>query len=184
MNDTLQIIFSGVVAFSTIIYAVLTWRLVSETKKTRKIQITPDIHAYFEMSETDATFIYLIIENIGYGVAKYVKFKIIKDFQFYDLEPQQLSSKGIFKTGLKYFYPKQKFKYLFTDLSKKYDEKIHDNIEISLTYNDISNYNYKKEINLTLDEITGMGKMRPPDSYIGRIAYEIKEIRKLLESNS
>jgi len=29
MNDTLQIVFSGVVAISTVVYAILTWKLVS-----------------------------------------------------------------------------------------------------------------------------------------------------------
>ncbi|NOY96107.1 MAG: hypothetical protein GXO81_06965 [Chlorobi bacterium] len=105
MNESLQIIFSGVVAFSTIIYAILTWRLVTETKRLRKLQITPDVHAYFEMSEASATIVYIIFENIGYGIAKDVEFNITKDFNYYDHEKQQLRNKGAINNGLMNFYP-------------------------------------------------------------------------------
>jgi len=183
MNDCLQIIFSGIVAISTVVYAVLTWKLVSETRETRKLQITPDIHAYFEKSEVDASFVYLIIENIGYGIAKNVKFQITKDFQYYDFEIQKLADKGAFKSGVKNFYSKQRFRYLFTDLSKKYDEKIKDNVKFLITYEDIYKKVFTKDLNLSLDEITGMGIITPPDSYLGRVAYELKEIRNILKTD-
>jgi len=31
-------VFSGLVALATVVFAVLTWKLVSETKKMRKVQ--------------------------------------------------------------------------------------------------------------------------------------------------
>lgn len=182
MNECLQIMFSGLVALSTVTYAVLTWRLVSETKKTRQLQITPAINAYFEMSEVDASFVYIILENIGYGVAKDVNFEIIKDFNFYDFEHQKLEKKGAIKHGLKNFYPKQKFRYLFTDLSKRYDEKIEDNLELKIKFNDINNKYHEKTLNLTLNELTGMGLFSRPDSYLGRVVYELEEIKKILNS--
>ena len=37
----LTIFFSGVVAASTVVYAVLTWKLVSETRKMREVQTEP-----------------------------------------------------------------------------------------------------------------------------------------------
>jgi hypothetical protein len=36
LNDTLQIVFSGVVALSTVVYSILTWRLVSKTRRMRE----------------------------------------------------------------------------------------------------------------------------------------------------
>ncbi len=138
MSELFQIIFSGVVAISTIVYAILTWKLVSETRRMRQLQITPDIHCYFEMSEASATIVYIIFENIGYGIAKKIHFNIVNDFRFYDHKEQRLDSKGAIKNGLKNFYPKQKLKFFFTDLSKKHDEKIEEEIEINLTYKDTS----------------------------------------------
>ncbi|OQA92886.1 MAG: hypothetical protein BWY27_00147 [Bacteroidetes bacterium ADurb.Bin234] len=93
MNECLQIIFSGIVALSTVVYAVLTWRLVSETRKTREIQVTPDIHVFFEKSEADVHFVYIVLENFGYGIAYNTTFEIIKDFSVYDFEFERLENK-------------------------------------------------------------------------------------------
>ena len=181
MNDILQIVFAGIVAISTVVYAILTSKLVSETKKIRQQQITPDINLYFEKSEANVGFAFFVIENIGLGIAQNIKLEILKDFKSYDLDKLKLENLGIFNSGLRNFYPKQRFRYYFTDLRKNHEEKISDYLEIKLTYTDILKTVYMKEFHLTLDEITGMLSLSPPDSYIGRIPYELKEIRALLK---
>jgi hypothetical protein len=42
-SGLMTLLFSGVVAVSTLIYAILTWQLVSETRKTREAQTEPKI---------------------------------------------------------------------------------------------------------------------------------------------
>ena len=182
MNECIQIIFSGVVALATVVYALLTWKLVSETKRLRELQTTPDIHVYFEIAETDISYVYLIIKNIGYGVAQNIRFKLIKDFQHYDSTKQELNTKGAIKNGIDNFYPNQKISYLFTDLSKNYNDKINDYIDLVINYEDINEKKYEKKIKLTLDEFSGTGKLSIPNSYIGRIAYELNEIKTLIKS--
>jgi hypothetical protein len=39
----MTLLFSGVVAVSTFFYAILTWKLVSETRKMREAQTEPKI---------------------------------------------------------------------------------------------------------------------------------------------
>jgi len=180
-NDILQIIFSAVVALSAVFYSILTRQLVSETKKIREFQITPDINIYFERSETDASITYIIFKNTGLGYAKNVKFEILKDFTHYDNENHELKSKGIIKNGLGSFYANQIYSFYFTDVSQNYDQKISDNLIIKITYHNLNNKKFTKKINLSLFELAGMSVLTPPDSYIGMISFELAEIKKLIQ---
>src|SRR5437773_7713367 len=110
-NEILQLVFSGVVAVSAIAYSILTSKLVSETRRMREFQITPDINIYFERSEADPSFTHIVFKNSGLGVAKNIKFEIIKNFQFYDNDAWNLTNKGIFQTGIDRFYSGQSIKF-------------------------------------------------------------------------
>lgn len=184
LNQTLTLLFSGIVAISTVVYAVLTSKLVKETRATRLIQNTPDVQLYFEKAETETHFVYFIIENFGMGIASDVKLRIIKDFKKYEIERLRLSNMGSFKHGIRNFYPKQRFKYFFTNLLENYEDKINDILEIEVSFKDIFNNEYHRTFNLRIDEILGTGKMQnPPDSYIGRIWFELSEVKKILKED-
>lgn len=181
LNQTLTLLFSGIVAISTVVYAVLTSKLVKETRATRFIQITPDVQLYFEKAETETHFVYFIIENFGMGIASDVKLMITKDFNKYDNERLRLSNMGSFKHGIRNFYPKQRYKYFFTNLLEDYEDKINDMLEIEVSFKDTFNKEYHRTFNLRIDEILGTGKMQnPPDSYIGKIWFELSVIKEML----
>jgi hypothetical protein len=182
LNQTLNLLFSGIVAISTVVYAILTSKLVKETRATRLMQITPDVQLYFEKAETETHFVYFIIENFGLGIASDVKLTIIKDFTKYEIEKLRLSNMGSFKHGIRNFYPKQRFKYFFTDLLQNYEDKINDLLEIEVSFKDIFNKEYHRTFSLRIDEILGTGKMQnPPDSYLGKIWFELSEIKEMLK---
>lgn len=182
LNTSLTLLFSGVVAISTVVYAVLTRNLVKETKTSRLINITPNVHVYFSKAETSMHSVYFLIENFGYGVAVDLKLKIIKDFNNHNIERLKLANMGAFKHGLRYFYPKQKFKYYFTNLLEDFEKKLADCLIINVSYKDINNKEYSNDFVLTIDEIIGTGQSStPPDSYIGKIWYELSEIKKVLK---
>jgi len=181
-SELYQLIFSGVVAFSTVIYSILTWKLVSETRKTREFQTTPDINIYFERAEADASFTYIVFANSGLGYAKNVKFEILSDFKYYDDETCELATKGIFTAGLDSFYSNQFHKFFFTDLSQNHEEKMSDTLEIKVTFFDLHNKRYSKNIKLSLLELSGISILTPPDNYLGRVAHEMREIKKLLKN--
>lgn len=181
MNECLQIIFSGVVACSTIVYAFLTWRLVSETRKTRQFQQTPDINIRLEVSEADASSLFIIFENNGLGVAKDVKFDILDDFKQYDHDYYKLSNKGIVKNGLPYFYSHQIFRYYLTDTSQNSEQKETDYIDVKALYTDTIGRSYDKLFRLHIADIAGETRMSPPETYIGRVSYYLKDIREILK---
>ena len=68
LSQTLIIAFSGVVAVSTVVYAVLTWRLVSETRSLRKAQTDPQLSVSVQSDRGDhGGLVDLVIMNHGGG---------------------------------------------------------------------------------------------------------------------
>lgn len=187
-----QLFFAAIVAISTVFYVILTSKLVkktgglvSETKKIREFQLTPDIHIYFQKADITHGIIFLIIENMGMGTAKDVQFEIIKDFQYYDYPDDELQNKALFKNGLNDFYPNQKFKYFITALDRENEEQTKEIIEISVHYKNILGRKQPpKKFILRIDEVMGQSTLIPLDSYIGRISVELNEIKQILNKNA
>jgi len=50
-SGAFSVLFSGLVALATVVYVVLTWKLVSETKKMRKVQTEPKICVFIQPRE-------------------------------------------------------------------------------------------------------------------------------------
>ncbi len=179
LDQILTLIFSGIVAISTVVYAILTSRLVKETRATRLLQTTPDVQVYLEKAETNAHLVYFIIENFGFGKACDVKFSIVEDFKFYESDRLRIANMGSVKHGLISFYTGQRFKYYFTNLLEDFENKINDRMEIQVSFTDIFNNEYKRSFTLRINEILGSGMMStPPDSFIGKISYELSEMNK------
>jgi hypothetical protein len=181
-SELIQLIFAGIVAISTVVYSILTWKLVSETRRMREFQITPDVNIYFERSEADASFIHIVFKNSGLGYAKNVQFEILKNFENYDSEIWDIKTKGVIKKGLDSFYSTQSVKYYFTDLSQNNKQKLEDYLIIRTSFEDLNSKKYSKDIKLSLNEFTGTGVMNPPDNYLGRISYELSELKKLFKA--
>ena len=76
MADIVLLVFSGLVALSTLVYAVLTWRLVTETKRMREVQTEPKVSVRAELSrDVGHGGIELIIRNEGQGPAQNIRFE-------------------------------------------------------------------------------------------------------------
>ena len=76
--------FSGIVAFSTVVYAYLTWKLVSETRRMREVQTEPRIGMYLERYPP-YTYggISLVICNEGQGPARSLEFEFEGDSSYF-----------------------------------------------------------------------------------------------------
>ena len=173
------IIFTGVVAVSTVVYVILTGTLVYETRKMRKNQVDPYIVAYLDIAETSASIVYLKTKNIGLGVALNVKFKIIKELEYDNNE--KLSDFSYFLDGVKYFPPNHEDKHLLVTFGTDNDAKSTDSIIFEVEYESILNEKKKNRCELNLREIVGKGNLIPPETHIGNISYRLEKIQKLLE---
>lgn len=76
-SEIIQIVFSGVVAVATVVYARLTAQLVRETESLRRAQSEPRIGLHIEPSATQHNMFVLIIENYGLGAATHLELSIV-----------------------------------------------------------------------------------------------------------
>jgi hypothetical protein len=141
--EEVSLLFSAVVAISTLIYAVLTWRLVSETRTLRKVQTEPRLSIYVTPNERSSYLKDLVIKNIGYGPAYDLSFSLKEDFTLYN--GKKLSEVGIINKGIKYLAPNQKYEFFLTNPSEKFKELCSHPLSISVKYSNMSSEEYKEE---------------------------------------
>ena len=130
--DTWLLVFSGIVAFSTLVYAFLTWRLVSETKRLRVSQTEPMVSVTYHLREESINFIDLRIKNVGAGPALEIKFEVEPDFEY--VKGKGLSEFNLFRNGLKYLGPGDERRFFLTNVAEDGDEKFEKPFEIRVTY--------------------------------------------------
>lgn len=172
------LIFSAVVALSTVIYAVLTALLVSETARMRRAQTEPRLSAYFKPVEEHVNFGHLYIENIGLGPAFDIKLtidsrgsiegckKLLNDF---------LKMKS-FERGANYLGPGQILRSRFTSMTEDYEEKIQAVLSIRLDYKCADGTKKAETFIVNFAELEGYGTFGTPSLYA--IAQSIEKIQK------
>lgn len=116
LKDCLIMWFTGVVALSTFIYAVLTWRLVSETRRLREVQTEPRVSVRIELHHSGDYGYELVICNEGQGVAKNVRFNFEGDPSYFRSSfirgvIPTVDKLPIIKKGLDYLEPGQMFRF-------------------------------------------------------------------------
>jgi len=116
LGEVLLIVFSGVVAGATAVYALLTWRLVSETRKLREVQTNPRISIRVETDHTGHPGYELVIENNGHGAAKNVQIEFDEDPSYCRSgwahgHPPVIDELPIIKNGLDYLEPNQAYRF-------------------------------------------------------------------------
>ncbi len=179
--ETINIILSLILTISTVIYVVLTNRLVRESKKTRRFQESPFIVASISFNETDKKAIILKIKNIGLGYAQNVTFLIQKDYEWVQNKP--LKERGAFKNGITSFPPNYELNYIVVIINK--DENVNnilenEFIEFSINYENIHKEKYSHSYKLRFNEIISQGYATPPLDNEGSMVYYLKKISEEL----
>ena len=131
-----MVVFTGVVAFSTVVYAVLTWRLVTETRRMREFQTEPRVCIRVEADRTGRLGYELVIQNEGQGVAKNVRFRFEGDSSYFrnswvNRNPPAIDELPIIKNGLDYLEPNQSYRFLLGTVS---NEEFERSIEAPWTF--------------------------------------------------
>jgi hypothetical protein len=146
-SGIITLIFSGVVAVSTLIYAILTWRLVSETKKMRAVQTDPKILVEVRpkgsmLGEILTYDLNLFIRNIGLGPAYDINFKILKD-RLNGFAKKVLEGSNVLK-HVEYLAPNDEISIMLTFVPYNSEELTNFFLEIEAKY-----YKYPKETRTT-----------------------------------
>lgn len=175
-----ELILSIVLAGATVFYTIINLMMWFESRATRKQKITPYIVAYFQSTESQLVEV-LHIKNIGEGCAQNVRFQVVKDYKRFGQDNLLLSECGAIKRGLSYFPPQYEIVYYIDSWCDIVDKKICDHIELEIFYERMDGKMLKNSYKLPLNELTDQNYSNPPDTYIGRIAYYLKEIDATLK---
>ena len=178
-KELITLVFTGIVTICTAIYSYLTYKLVKETRLSREFHLEAHIIAYLVNGDSSPDIVSLIIKNIGNGVARNLRFRVLRDVNFDACT--QLCQIGIFKKTVDFFPPDFEKKYLLLSLQEQFSEKIDDYIEFELIYDDAISKGKKSIFKLEFNDLEGSGKMTPPETYQGMISYRLEKIEKILD---
>lgn len=176
-SGALTLIFTIVVALSTVFYVALTAKLVSETRKIREVQTEPKIHI---TTETDSALVVvrLNIKNIGLGPAGDLQFypKILSGGKSAENLLKEFTGSNFFKTGLRHLGPGQNVYSMYSKIREDLEGKLSSVFLFKLEYKSATGRQYDEEI------IVDMGE-RKDDYRIGEsdlhsIAKSLEEIQK------
>ena len=140
----LTVLFTAAVAVSTIFYAILTWRLVSETRKMRKVQTEPKIHISTEHHERAFQIVYLKITNIGLGPAQNVSFNptIILGGESAEKLLEELTASNFFSVGLRHFGPGDIKRSSYTEMPNDFEGKTSSVLSFKVSYESVTGKKY------------------------------------------
>ena len=163
----LMLIFTAMVAFSTVVYAFLTWRLVSETRKLREVQTEPKIHITLESLDFAINIVRLNIKNIGLGPASDLQFEsaVISGGESAEKLLQEFTSPNFFKSGLRHFGPGQNIHSRDTQVTDDFEGKSASILSFKLRYKSATGKQYNEEIIIDMSEIKGISQLGKPNLY-------------------
>jgi len=179
-SDTYLVIFSGVVAIATCVYAGLTWSLVTETKRLRCAQTDPRVSVSIEPNESVSYCADMVVENVGSGGAHDVRFELSRDIE--PSEGYRLSEMSLMKDGVAYLAPRQRIRFFLCDMKVPSDggEGVQDPITVGVRYSDAAGKRLNAEYRLEFEPILHLLRLGEPE--LAKMRRELKETRKAIES--
>ncbi len=173
-SGAFSVIFAAVVAISTVVYAILTRKLVYETREMREAQTEPNISVVVRPREEMINFMDMIIQNVGYGPAHNIKFDISPDFEC--RKGEYLSQVGVMKSGLKYLAPNQRMQFFLTSMLEDFEEKARKSFGIRVEYQNRVGKTYEERFMIDFSEYVGLLQLGEPPTY--KIAKNIEKMQK------
>ncbi len=161
LGEILIIAFTGVVAISTGVYVLLTWRLVSETRRLREVQTEPRVSVRLEASQGGHRGYELVIRNEGQGPAKNVRFEFKGDPTYFRKtwirrSPPSVDQIPAIKDGLDNLEPGQTFRFFLGTVTKEeFDRAILEPWTFLAVYGNLSGKQKKDTYTLDFSQFTG-----------------------------
>ena len=176
-GSLVTLVFTAAVAISTVVYAVLTWKLVSETRRMRQAQTDPKVAVSFELIEEFMNFGHLWVQNIGLGPAYDIQFTITPDGSRSGAEMliKDFCKAKYFQTGVKYLGPSQKLRSGYTSFPEGYADKIKAVLVVGVCYKSADGRVHTDEYRVDFSELEGTERLGTPHLY--SIAETLKKIQ-------
>jgi hypothetical protein len=188
-NSLLTLLFTGVVAVSTVIYAGLTWSLVSETRAMRQVYTDPKIDFTIRPQYPHFGILNARVQNIGQGPAYNIRFEIeqISNGTTTETTLTLLKSNQFISKGINYLSPSQ---YMDTFLEGMYEntkEKFDIKFNVYITYETASGDPLKDFYHVEFSEHEGGALVNNDHIYhsskhLEKISMNIEKIVESLEN--
>lgn len=177
-SGALTVLFAFLVATATIVYALLTKSLVSETKKLRKAQTEPNVCAYVQIMPGMYPYSAFVIENIGMGPAHKVSFYFESDYTIFDQE--RVSEQDVFKQGINYLAPNQKIiPFLFVGETK--NRTPQPPLNMTIDFKNSVEDDFKSSFTIVMERSIGISEVQGRDT---KMEHEIRELKNSVHALS
>jgi hypothetical protein len=177
-SGALTVLFTAVVTISTVVYSILTGKLVSETTKMRQVQTEPKIEVNIEPFDFAINIVRLSIRNIGLGPAINVSFnlRVISGGPTAQTIIEEFTKANFLNIGLKYFGPGQERHSHYTQLTQQYNNKIESVLIMEVIYQSTTGIKYKEQTIIDMSELKGAYQLGTPNFY--SMAKSLEKIQK------
>ncbi len=180
-SGALNVIFTAVVTIATAVYAVLTWKLVTETRLMRQVQTEPKLAVNLRSIDEAIHIVRLHFRNIGQGPALNVKFspRVEVGSEISAALLDEFTKPNFFKTGLSYFGPGQERISMYTQLHENHEAKLSTVLAFDVEYGSLTGKKYKDTLMVDLSEYKGTHQLGKPHLYA--IAQSLEKLQKDVE---
>lgn len=181
LNDNsgaFNVLFSAVVAIATVVYAVLTARLVRETERLRAAATEPALEVTYRSCDEAMSLLEIVIKNIGSGPAYGIRFAFTADSTTPGAESllKPLRELKSFQTGLNVLLPRQEFTSYWTDIRQQFEEKTKTIVTVTTTCRSATGDGYERTHVVDLSELQGVSRVgTPPLLSIARHVQKLQE---------
>jgi hypothetical protein len=176
-SGSIGVLFSGLVTLATLVYAILTWKLVNETRRMRKVQTDAKVVVSLDTRKEAINFIDFILKNEGNGPAYDLKFTA----EPVDPENSEASiltgirSFGFFNKGLDYLSSRQEIRSFLTSMLENFQQKIDTSIRIDVSYKSSFGERFNEKYILDFSIFKGIHQLGKPNLY--SIAKSLEKIQ-------
>lgn len=174
----LMVLFTAIVTFSTVVYAFLTARLASETRRMRQAQTDPRIEVVVKPREEWINFLNLYVRNIGMGPAFDLTFEFHADASPKGAEMliRDFTESAFLKKGLRYLGPGQEVESNVSGIHEGFDEKIEAVLRLIVRYRNASGRQNQETFHLDFSEFRGLSRLGKPHLY--SMAQSLEKIQR------
>jgi hypothetical protein len=177
-SGALSVLFSAAVTVATVVYAILTWKLVRETMLLREAQTEPRIEITAQPFETAFKLLRLQVRNTGLGPAQRLRFriKVINGGEPALRMLSELTKPNFFEKGIEYFGPGQERFSAFTNMAVDFNAKVAAVFEVWMRYESATGKRYEATTVIDMAEWKGAQQLGTPSIY--KIVESIDKIQQ------
>lgn len=167
LNDNagaFNVVFSGVVAVATVVYAILTARLVRETERLRAAATEPSLEVTYRSRDEAMALLELVVKNIGSGPAYGIRFELSATPEGTGADEllKPLREMKALQSGMNVLMPGQEFSAYWTDVRQHFDAKLQTLVTARSICTGASGVKYKRDHLIDLSELKGAARLGTP----------------------